>query len=193
MKKLTLDTNCIIDLEENRPNAKYIRRLIDAHCSGDISIALAKVSASERQKGDRLMENFAEFQDRVEAVGLGDLEQLSGIAFYGFGFWGHGYYGGTEDMTRLDEQIHSVLFPKIDYSYADFVSAIAPEDDAAITRATWKWRNAFCDRQMFWAHEYHNRDVFVSSDRNFKKLEGQNFCPSAVIFSPSEASASLLV
>lgn len=50
MNRFTLDTNCIIDLEENRPSAEYVRVIVEAWKNGRIALAVVAVSASENQK-----------------------------------------------------------------------------------------------------------------------------------------------
>ena len=39
-KNVTIDTNCIIDLEEERVNAKYVRTLIKMHKERKISLSV---------------------------------------------------------------------------------------------------------------------------------------------------------
>jgi len=57
-----------------------------------------------------------------------------------------------------------------------------------------RWRNAFCDRQMFWAHDHNCRGVFVTSDDNFQKRLGRpGAFRSAQIATPDEALALLSV
>ncbi|UXN73192.1 hypothetical protein N8D56_19795 [Devosia sp. A8/3-2] len=53
MLTFTLDTNCIIDLEEGRPQAASVRALADAHAMGAAEVALAK-KASARLLQTRL-------------------------------------------------------------------------------------------------------------------------------------------
>jgi hypothetical protein len=38
MNKFTLDTNCIIDLEGNRPNTEHVRKLVQAWKGGRIEL-----------------------------------------------------------------------------------------------------------------------------------------------------------
>jgi hypothetical protein len=68
MKKFTLDTNCIIDLEENRPNAEHISKLVQAWKTGRIELAVVAVSASENQKGGNTSKDFAMFEEKLSNV-----------------------------------------------------------------------------------------------------------------------------
>lgn len=51
MITLTLDTNCIIDVAEERPSAVHVRGFLEAARTGTINLALVASSASERQQG----------------------------------------------------------------------------------------------------------------------------------------------
>jgi hypothetical protein len=46
MNKFTLDTNCIIDLEENRPDAEHVRKIVQAWRSGRIELAVVPVGVA---------------------------------------------------------------------------------------------------------------------------------------------------
>lgn len=48
IKKYTLDTNCIIDLEESRPDAPHLKKMIVDHNKGKIDLAVVAISASEK-------------------------------------------------------------------------------------------------------------------------------------------------
>jgi hypothetical protein len=41
----TLDTNCIIDVEQGLSSAVDVRRLADAHAAGEVDVALVAVSS----------------------------------------------------------------------------------------------------------------------------------------------------
>src|SRR5262249_2848608 len=71
MWKFTLDTNCWIAVEENRPEAADIRALANAHAAGVADVAIVAISASEKQKGGRYLRNFEEFQSRLNSLQLG--------------------------------------------------------------------------------------------------------------------------
>ena len=117
-------------------------------------------------------------------LGFSHLTVLLPISYWGIGFWDKGLAADAM-MVEREREIHAVLFPTIQFdwlSYAEAVGASAVTDAVAK-----KWRNAFCDRQMYWAHDYHSRDVFVTGDKNFRKLSGAPAFPTARIMSPSEA------
>ena len=78
--RFTLDTNCLIDLDEGRPNAPYVRQPVDAHPNG-AHVAYVAISASEKQQGGRgQLKLFEEFHDRLKRLGVAHLhEALKGI------------------------------------------------------------------------------------------------------------------
>jgi hypothetical protein len=50
MLTFSLDTNCIIDIEEERPDSVFVRALAGAHACGEANAAVVAISASEKQK-----------------------------------------------------------------------------------------------------------------------------------------------
>jgi len=183
----TLDTNCIIDVEDGRPSAASVGALAIAHREGLADVALVAVSASERQPGDKYLQSYDEFVSRVNRAGLGHLRILLPMLYWDIGFWNVGIHS-NEEMIALECSIHSALFPSIPFQWADYVESVGVALDAAPN----PWRNAFCDRQMFWSHVYRSRDVFVTNDRNFRKrLSRSALFSKERILEPDEAIAVL--
>jgi hypothetical protein len=60
--RFTLDTNRIIDVEENRPNAPFVRELVSLHGTNRINVAVSAIWASERQRMGGYAEKISEFQ-----------------------------------------------------------------------------------------------------------------------------------
>jgi predicted nucleic acid-binding protein len=65
VKMFTLDTNCLIDIAENRPAAAAVRALAAAHAEGRADVAIVAISASEAQLGGRFIQNYDEFRNRL--------------------------------------------------------------------------------------------------------------------------------
>jgi len=192
MITFTLDTNCIIDLAENRPASGPVRALSAASADGRAHVALVAVSASERQQGDTYLENYEDFKARLASLQLDRLEILPTITYFGIGFWGVGLFGGTAEMTARERLIHETLFPTVPFSWPDFATQVGVSSESIRIPEAKRWRNAFCDRQMFWAHDHHRRDVFVTSDDNFRRrLNASQEFMSARIHTPEEALALL--
>lgn len=193
MLSFTLDTNCIIDLAEDRPASQAVRTLTDSSAQGRAHVAVVAVSASERQPGDAFLENYQEFEARLAALQLEHLEILPTLIYWGIGFWGVGLFGGTAEMVARERLIHETLFPTIPFSWSDFAASVGVSSQSVRVPEARRWRNAFCDRQMFWAHDHNRRDVFVTSDANFRKRFGQSSdFNGAQIATPDEAVALLL-
>jgi len=81
MTNVTLDTNCIIDLEENTPAALYIWKLVHRFESRKINLRVVATSASERKPDGTYASNFAEFKEKIAALGLKGVDILKPIAY----------------------------------------------------------------------------------------------------------------
>ncbi len=168
MKTYTFDTNCLIDLDVERPSAPYIRQLIASHRRQKIEVAFVAVSASERQKGDKYLDTYRDFLNRLEKLKISDIPQLEGLAYWDLSYWDHALWASPED-DELEQKIHQTLFPRIPFLFSDAVSSQTVTSETASSKLYSKWRNAWCDRQMIWAHIHHERDFFVTRDGNFAK------------------------
>ena len=167
----TLDTNCIIAIDDSRPEASFVHELIKAHNQGNASVAIVAISASEKQKTGGYIENFAEFKDRIENLGLGHLNLLAPMFYWDITFFDYCLWC-DESMTSLEMGIHKILFPKIPFLWADYCTAhnLSVETDCPDK----KWRNAKCDVQAYWSHVHGRRDVFVTTDNNYLKSKKAN-------------------
>lgn len=167
MLKVTLDTNCIIDLERNRPAAAHIRKLIHLHSEGKINLRVVAISASERKPDDTFVSHFDEFKERLAATGLADVEILRTIHYWGISFWGHMLWSGRA-LSELERKIQEILFPTIELEFSDYCNnrGLDPED----VKAWRRWVNKKCDVLAMWSHIWHEGDVFVTSDlKDFHK------------------------
>ena len=61
-----------------------------------------------------------------------------------------------------------------------------------LSRDAKKWRNAWCDRQMIWAHEHHKREFFVTSDNNFFRMNGHQDFLDITVIKPIDAVSMLV-
>lgn len=165
MLRLTLDTNAIVSIEEGRPAATVIRRLVDAHAQGHVDVALVAISASERQRAGEV-ENFDRFRERLARLKLDHLSLLKPIGYFDLTFWDWSLWS-DEAMIELEAKIHDVLFPNR--------SSLPPDGTPQLPRDQrpdeyWKWRNRKCDVLALWSHIYAGRDVFLTDDANFRKM-----------------------
>lgn len=160
-RHFTLDTNCIIDVEEDRPNAPFVRELVALHGTNEVNVAVSSIGASERQREGGFAKTFAEFQEKLAAVGFGSLELLPPLGYWDICYWDHFLWADEHDT--LEDKIHDILFPGIDFSWPEYAKSHAlPVDLPDRT-----WRNAKCDVLALWCHIKRGGGVFVTSDGNF--------------------------
>ena len=183
---LTIDTNCLIDIERNRPAAAAVRMLADAHARGTVDVAVIAMSASENQKNGRLLRAFAEFQDYLAALHLAHLNIVMPMMYWDISFWDHCFWS-DDAMLDLERQIHSILFPNEQFLWENYCRDKGT--DLPSNPPVGLWRNHKCDVQAIWSHIHGKRDVFVTSDGNFHKRKsdlvalgaGQIKCPDSMI------------
>jgi len=162
----TLDTNCVIDLEQNTVFAPPIRELVAAHRSGLANVAIPSIAASELQPDGGYLTHFDKFVARLASAGLDGLPLIEPIAYWGIGFYGHGLWA-NDAMVDLEKRIHQVLHPEIEFGLKEFCEARGIEMETQ--KPDRRWRNAKCDTQAAWSHIHHQRECFVTRDGNFLK------------------------
>lgn len=189
MTNVTLDKNCVIDLEEERSAAGDVTRLVELNDSGRICVCLPAIMASEKLRDGTYRSNFAGFVEWLHSLGLAHLKLLYPPMYLDITFFGRSVLADESD--DLERKIHAVLFPDIDFNFCDYCAARCIEPN---TGPVAKWRNAKCDVLSMWCHIHYAGDVFVSSDENFHKAakKPQLIALGAkAILRPSEASSHL--
>jgi hypothetical protein len=167
MRTFTLDTNCLIAIEKCEPEAASVRTLADAHAAGKANVAVVAMSASEKQQDGVYIKNFEEFRERLAGLDLVHLDILKPMAYWDIGFWDWCLWSGS-DMVLLEKQIHTILFPNVEFSWQDYCRANGLDPATSPpSREYRKWRNCKCDIQAIWSHIHGERDVFVTSDGKF--------------------------
>ena len=117
---ITLDTNCIIALEENRPDARYLRRIVQRATEQQLRLRVAGISASERQPDGKYSESFFDFQTKIAEIGLKkDVEILLPPLIWGVTFLDESFYG-TEQVNEEAKRIHEILFPTSPFEHEDY-------------------------------------------------------------------------
>jgi len=124
MRTFTLDTNCLIAIEKCEPEAAEVRALADAHAAGKANVAVVAMSASEKQQDGVYIKNFEEFRERLVGLDLAHLDILKPMAYWNIGFWDWCLWSGP-DMQSLEKQIHTILFPNVEFSWQDYCRANA--------------------------------------------------------------------
>ena len=155
--RITLDHNCIIDLERRTEMGRLIEAII---ASSGNQCFVVNIGASEmREKGVR-PEHYEKFEELLSAARVELLPRLNPMGIYGVTFWDKCVWGSDEG-NQLIQDIAAVLFG--DQSLMDLVT----EDiDSPIGR---KWLNRICDVHTMWCHIHNGNDIFLTTDKNFKK------------------------
>jgi hypothetical protein len=143
--------------------------LAEAHAKGTADVAVVAIMPSEKQKNGEAIENFSTFKARLDLLGLGHLNLCLPLWYLDISFLDHCLFAGPELLT-LERSIHKVLFPEMEFDYADFckVKGLAPLP-GVWDKPRENWRRAKCDVQALWSHINARTSVFVSSDANFHK------------------------
>jgi len=160
--KFTLDTNCIIDLEENRPDSVYLKKLLEAWHNDNINLAVVAVSASENQPAGEINNSYSQFEKKLSSVGLSDATELLPLAIWDVFYWDHALWS-DEEMKKLSNDIRDVLFPGI---------SLSPPEGQKEERI---WRNKLCDVLVVWCCIFHGWDTLVTRDNNFHKKKKDLF------------------
>lgn len=186
MMKLTLDKNCLIDLEENRSGVLDIRCLITLHRAQRLSLSIPAIMASEKLQDGTYHKNFSGFESWLSSLDLLGLKLLYPLAYFDVTYFDRCVFGDEGDT--LEKRIHSVLFPGMEFKFSDFCTARGLNPNNGLDS---KWRNAKCDVLSMWCHIKNDGDVFVTGDSNFHKSSKK---PQLIamgargILTPSEAA-----
>jgi len=157
---ITLDTNCLYAVENGTATPSLLE-LVERGRRGLIKIHIPAISASERQRGGLLLNDFRDFADRLDRCGLGFAQTVEPMAYINLAFIEHCVLIGPENEA-LERKIHEILFPEISFQASNHCPA---SDSRGIER----WRNVKCDVQAMWCHINYGGDIFVTLDRNFFK------------------------
>jgi hypothetical protein len=175
--KLTLDWNCVIEVEQNGPQSTCVLQLIESHRAGRCEVALLAASASENSRSKRFPGNAGIFQERVSALGWTDLPIVRMPGVMGLSYWGFCYY--VEDGEKYEQEVEALwkaIAPNVARDWRVYLPAgKEPSDDAIQSEELSKWRNTWCDVIFAYSHIHERRDIFVTNNtsdfqRNAKKL-----------------------
>jgi hypothetical protein len=165
--RMTLDYNCILELEQGGKDEAAIRALAEAQRAGAAELWIPAVGGSERLPDGSYADNIRRFLDRLGDLGLDKCRMLNPLMRVGSAFIGFGVLSGPE-LDALERQIHAILFPQISQELGDHLSRAQREgwDEAT---ASARWRNRKCDVDSMWCHIHYGGEAFVTSDKNFHK------------------------
>jgi len=166
MWTFTLDSNCIISIDEGGGDAALVRSLVDAHEAGKAQVAVVAIAAAEKQRTGSYLDNFDAFRDRLAALNLAHLEILKPMACFDISFPGW-CIEADDAMAALEQQIHDALFPQSEFGWQDFADANDLDPDSLSPYGDWRSRR--CAVLEMLAHIHSKRDVFVTADDEFYK------------------------
>jgi hypothetical protein len=171
---VTLDTNYIIDLEKAvgtasqavEGRASQLRTLAKMHDDHKINLRVVAISASERKPDRTCASNFSEFTNRITAVGLGKVEILKPLGYFDVTYseW---CVTANVPMLELEQKIHEILFPEIQFSYEEFCKKKGLDPKSGGIDGL--WRNRKCDVLAMWSHIQYGGGIFVTEDKNYRK------------------------
>ena len=186
---ITLDTNCIIALEQNEADAPYLQRIMQRATEEQLTLRVVAISASERQPDGDYSENFRDFKAKIAGVGLEDAEILPPPCILDVTYLDHCILG-TEETPEQAKRIHEILSPTIAYDYQDYCKRSGL--DPAAAQADAKWRNRVIDTLALWTHIHNGGGAFVTSDGNFHRPDKKAALlrlGAGAILRPREAAA----
>ena len=169
--KLTLDWNCVIEVEEGRPQAAQVVDLVSRHRQGQFEVALLAASASENSRSKRFPGNANLFKDRVLALGWNDLPLVPMPGIVGLSYWDFCY--SVDDSDKFEREMDAlwcVIAPKVSSRPSEHLpTGVSLTDEAIQSEQLSRWRNAWCDVISAYSHIRDGRDVFVTNNtRDFQ-------------------------
>ena len=191
---LTLDTNCLIDIELGEGDVSHLRGLLAAHDANRITVAISAAAASERLQGGLFAASFSAFQQRASRLSARPIVLLRPLCYLDMTYLDWSLLA-DEHLVADEEAIHRVLFPTIEFKLRDCDTkhGIQPETPAAsYQKDLLRWRNKKCDTLAMWCHIHYGNAGFVTRDSNFLKVSKKKALialGARQILTPSEAAA----
>lgn len=192
--KLSLDWNCVIEVEEKQLQAEYVQRLIECHRAGRCEVALLATSGSENTGSKLFPGSYNVFMDRITALGWHDLPHVPMPGVYGLTFFGHAQWvddGDVEESLDRFWQVIASATPRNPHEHLPSGEELTDESIQSENLA--KWRNAWCDVMSAYTHVHAKRDIFVTNNtKHFQKnAERLAQLGMKMIRSPRDALAEL--
>ncbi len=167
MISITLDNNCLIDLEQTQGDAASLSALVNLWRLQKIQLCVTAITAAEITKTGQMAPRLDDFDIRLSRAGLQGARVLPSIFYWGIGYPSNTINYATHDMLQFEKSIHNVLFSTIEYEYQEYCQKKGiPSINGQIDP---KWRNAKIDVLCLLSHIHAGADVFVTRDKNFHK------------------------
>lgn len=170
--KITLDWNCVIEVEEDRPQAHSVTDLIRLHRLERFEVALLAASASENTKSKLFPGNANVFKTRISALNWQDLPLVPMPSVIGLSYIDFSYIVEDGEKFKRDmDAIWRVIAPNIPRKPVDYLpEGMQLDDDTIQSEELSKWRNTWCDVISAYSHIHADWDVFVTNNtKDFQK------------------------
>jgi hypothetical protein len=155
--KITLDHNCIINLERRTEIGVHLQAIV-ADATNECFVV--NIGASEmREKGVR-PDRYDLFEQLLAGAKIDHLVRLDPMMIFDVTFWDKCVWAGDESV-QLAKEIESVLFgnsPQLDIG-----------KDGLDSSTGRKWLNRTCDIHALWCHIQNRNEIFLTTDDNFTK------------------------
>jgi hypothetical protein len=158
---LTLDHNCMIDLENGEGESSAVEQLIALHRAGLVRVHVGVISASENVRGGGEPTHKL-FKERIDRLGLGELPEVLPDFSVGMSYIGACVLAGDDG---LEERVRAVVHPSVP-DYEQFAAERGLDPWGPMHP---KWRNRACDIDAMVAHIRRSHDVFVTRDPDLLK------------------------
>lgn len=155
--KITLDHNCIINLENKTGIGKTISEILSDESN---ECYIVNIGASEMREMGIFPDRYDLFEELLKSANINHLPRLNPMGIFDVTFVGACVLADDE-MVKLSTDIEDILFPnKLD---------IDIEAEGIDSPSGRKWLNRLCDVHSMWCHIYYKNEVFLTSDTNFTK------------------------
>lgn len=155
--KITLDHNCIINLDNGTEIGKRVGAIVSAE---DHHCFVVNIGASEMRQKGVTPDHYEKFEELLASAKVAHLPRLNPMGIYDVTFWGRCVYA-DDAMSKLSKAIEAVLFPGM--------PTVDIAREGLDSPAGSKWLNQLCDIHSMWCHIKNGNEVFLTTDTNFTK------------------------
>lgn len=183
MVTATLETSCLIALEKpEEPEASWIKALVQMHRKQVVRLRVLASSQSERKR----VSSYGDFEKRLAALGLQDLDVLLPCAIWDMTYWGRSKWCDDAILRNVS----AALFPGMPFDWHQFVRSVGidPSDTEKpdTIKVRGKWQNRLCDVLALASHIDEGGGVFVTSDKHFLKRSKELLALGAEVLTPEQ-------
>lgn len=153
--KITLDHNCILDLELGTDVGSQIKAIIENPQS---ECFVVNIGASELRKSGVKPDRYDLFEELLSKLGIAHLSRLNPMGILNVTFWDRCVFT-DEAMIQLAKNIEQILF-------GNSKPIVLAQDNLDSPNGR-KWLNRICDVHTMWCHIQNRNEVFLTTDKNY--------------------------